>query len=134
GGLHVYFTGTAQPSSRLPEQHLDFKASGGYVLVPPSVVGGRPYEVVRRHDGPHRPLDWTAVRQLLQPPQPAPRRHPLDFPGIGPLAAWVAGLPEGRRNEGTFWAACRAAEQGVADLTPIIQAAVAAGLSELEAH
>jgi len=135
GGLHVYFTGTTQPSSRLPDQHLDFKATGGYVLVPPSVVDGRPYEVVRRSDGPHRPLDWPAVRELLAPPQPEPpRRYTPQTRGIAPLAAWVAGLPEGRRNEGTFWAACRAAEQGITDLKPIIDAAMAAGLPELEAR
>jgi len=42
-------------------------------------------------------------------------------------------LPEGRRNAGTYWAACRAVEQGVTDLTPILDAAVRAGLPHREA-
>ena len=135
GGLHVYFTGTAQACSRLPEQHLDFKASGGYVLVPPSVVDSRAYEVVRRTTGPHRPLEWAAVRALLSPPPTVtPPRYAREEPGIAALATWVATLPEGRRNDGTFWAACRAVEQGVTDLKPLVDAAVVAGLSELEAR
>ena len=36
GGLHVYFAGTDQGCGRLPRHYLDFKATGGYVLTPPS--------------------------------------------------------------------------------------------------
>jgi Bifunctional DNA primase/polymerase, N-terminal len=42
GGLHLHFAGTAQRSGRLTAEHLDFKAAGGYVLLPPSRVDGRP--------------------------------------------------------------------------------------------
>lgn len=135
GGMHAYFPGTTQPSSRLPEQHLDFKAAGGYVLAPPSVVAGHPYEVLRTAGGPYRPLDWSAVRAFLGGPQllPAPNREMTATHGIEPLARWVAKLPEGRRNAGTFWAACRAAERGFTDLRPIIDAAVTAGLPPAEA-
>ena len=139
GGMHVYFAGTDQPSSRLPDHHLDLKAAGGYVLVPPSVVNGGRYVAVRRATGQARRLDWDAVRARLvrDVPSPAPRpqrtatqqRNDIDV-----LAAWVATLPEGRRNAGTFWAACRAAEQGVGDLTPIVAAAVRTGLPEPEAR
>jgi hypothetical protein len=133
GGMHAYFTGTDQASSRLPAEHLDFKATGGYVLAPPSVVGGRPYELLRRTKGRHQQLNWTAVRDFLAPPEP--RTTPArPFPvTIEPLAHWVARLPEGQRNVGTFWAACRAAENGLTDLRPIIEAAVSAGLSHREA-
>jgi hypothetical protein len=143
GGMHVYFTGTDQPSSRLPDHHLDLKAAGGYVLVPPSVVAGGRYVVVRRATGPHQRLDWPAVRARLvrEPPMARPaaaegRRGRTAFAGgdVDVLAAWVATLPEGRRNEGTFWAACRAVEQGCPDLTPIVAAAVRTGLPELEAR
>lgn len=135
GGMHVYFTGSDQASSRIPDQHLDFKATGGYILIPPSVVDGRPYELIRQPPGPHRGLDWSAVRQLLVPaPVIAPPRYARQVRGITPLATWVATLPEGRRNEGTFWAACRATEQGITDLKPLVDAAVAAGLPELEAR
>ena len=137
GGLHAYFTGTDQPSSRLPSHHLDLKASGGYVLVPPSVVDGRLYEVVRRAGRRSAPLDWAAVRALLDPPAPPPARGEVrqrdDRGGIAALARWVEGLPEGRRNAGAYWAACRAVEQGIDDLAPLVDAAVRAGLPEREA-
>jgi len=135
GGLHAYFTGTQQPSSSLPAHHLDLKATGGYVLVPPSVVDGRPYELIRRSNGPHQRLDWQAVRNLIAPAgaaRLAPERVAAPV-GIEPLARWVARLPEGRRNAGTFWAACRAVEQGFTDLHLLIDAAVEAGLPHVEA-
>jgi hypothetical protein len=46
GGLHVHFAGTGQDCGRLPRHHLNFKAAGGYVLAPPSVVYGKPYELL----------------------------------------------------------------------------------------
>ena len=142
GGLHVYFRGTAQPSSRLPAHHLDLKAAGGYVLVPPSVVAGRRYDLIRgtSHQDRVGRLDWPAVRALLDPPAPTTptpshRRtaSSSDRGGIETLARWVEGLPEGRRNAGTYWAACRAIEQGADDLAPIVHAAVRAGLPAQEA-
>ena len=54
------------------------------------------------------------LRQFLEPPRRLPPR--VDVPTIGArpdkLAAWVASRPEGGRNAGLFWAACRMAEQG----------------------
>jgi hypothetical protein len=130
GGLHVYFDGTDQANGRLPRHHLDFRGRGGYVLVPPSLVGGRPYELIDKRATSGR-LDWRAARGVLDPPRPAgPRQTGGD---IGHLAAWVAGLAEGNRNDGLFWAACRAVEAGAADLGVLAEAAVRAGLSEREA-
>lgn len=155
GGMHVYFTGSEQASSRLAAHHLDLKAAGGYVLVPPSVVDGGRYTLVRRTDGEHRALDWDAVRARLvrEVPQTVGQQRDPNTPrrlgsapgerrgsnggddgGIDVLSAWVATLPEGQRNAGTFWAACRAAEKGVADLSPIVAAAVRTGLPEVEAR
>jgi hypothetical protein len=37
-GLHIYLHGTDQQCGRLKDAHIDFKARGGYVLVPPSYV------------------------------------------------------------------------------------------------
>ena len=42
GGLHAYFAGSDQHSGKLPRHHLDFRAQGGYIVAPPSQVGGRP--------------------------------------------------------------------------------------------
>ncbi|MGD9960460.1 primase alpha helix C-terminal domain-containing protein, partial [Nocardioides sp.] len=52
------------------------------------------------------------------------------------LAAWVASRPEGGRNGGLFWAACRMAEEGhdLSTTTSLLgEAAYAAGLPEREA-
>jgi Bifunctional DNA primase/polymerase, N-terminal len=132
GGLHAYFPGSGRAGSSRPRHHLDLKAGGGYVLTPPSVVGGRPYRVVHRADGPHRELDWDAVTTLLDPRDRPRRRHRPDR-DLAALVRWVADRPEGERNTATFWAACRAVEQGVTDLRPLIEAAVAAGLPPDEA-
>jgi hypothetical protein len=133
GGLHAYFTGTGQPCGRLPALHLDFKAAGGYVIAPPSSVLGRPYELLDHRSGTAR-LDWAAARSLLDPPEPRPRRQ-AGKPGAGldGLAAWVAARPERNRNNGLFWAACRAAESGC-DPVELLEAAMAAGLPEAEAR
>jgi hypothetical protein len=66
GGLHAYFTGTEQSSGRLPGHHLDFRSRGGYIVAPPSQVGGRPYELLRQQQGQAR-LDWKVVTGLLDP-------------------------------------------------------------------
>jgi hypothetical protein len=130
GGLHAYFTGTGQQCGRLPAHHLDFKSAGGYVLAPPSVAGGRPYELLEHRAAVGR-LDWAAARRLLTPP----RLPPAGLPGQqrGDLAAWVATLPERNRNNGLYWAACRAAESG-RDPLELLTAAMVAGLGEAEAR
>jgi len=133
GGLHLYFTGSDQPSGRLPYRHLDFRAHGGYVLAPPSQAGGRPYRLLRRQ-AESGELDWAAVTGLLDP-----GRSRLARPRAGPagdlshLAAWVERLPEGNRNAGLFWAACRAVEAdqpGVLD--DLATAAASTGLTDRE--
>jgi hypothetical protein len=130
GGLHVYFAGTGQRCGSLPRHHLDFKAAGGYVLAPPSSVHGRPYTLLDHRAG-IAGLDWQAVRRLLDPPSLRPR--PRGRGSAAALAAWVARLPEGDRNAGLFWAACRAADSGQ-DPGPLVAAAIGAGLGEPEAR
>jgi hypothetical protein len=137
GGMHAYFAGTYQRNGHIPDKHLDFRSQGGYVVSPPSEVGGRPYAVVR-HQPSAATFDWTAAKELLDP-QPqrqssrAPQRgadHPRD---VSHLAAWVARQPEGNRNEGLFWAANRAIEAGdTATLDGLARAARDAGLSDRE--
>jgi hypothetical protein len=132
GGQHVHYAGTAQPSARLPRHWLDFKARGGYVLAPPSVVHGRPYTLAG-HRHASGTLDWQAVRALLAPPPPMPPRPADSDHDVTKLAAWVATLPEGNRNAGLYWAACRInGDRAAADA--LIAAAIIAGLSEQEAR
>jgi len=122
GGLHAYFTGSDQPTRRLPRQHLDFRARDGCILVPPSQINGIPYRLVgrRAHSGG---LDWAAVTTLLNPaPARAARTTAAAHGDLSHLATWVGHLQEGNRNAGLFWAACRAVEAGqpavLDDLTP----------------
>jgi hypothetical protein len=134
GGLHVYFAGTEQSSGRLVRQFLDFKSCGGYVLAPPSIVGNSPYEVLDHRPGETARLDWCAVRRLLEPVTGVTR--PASRAGdVGALVAWVEKLREGNRNDGLFWASCRAVESGHdSELAALAEAAVRAGLPEAEAH
>ena len=134
GGLHAYFTGSAQRNGHLPAHHLDFRSRGGYVLAPPSRVDGKPYEVIRtvNADGA---LDWAAVTALLEPHRQPRRPQPGPDPGrdLGGLARWVAGQAEGNRNAGLFWAANRALETDpAADLSALADAARQAGLGDRE--
>jgi hypothetical protein len=115
GGLHTYFTGTGQRDGHLADYHLDFRAQGGYVLAPPSTVGGRPYVVVRWQAN-NATFNWSRARELFDP---LPQRHEglADRQADGPrdlthLARWMASRPEGARNESLFWAANRAVEAG----------------------
>ena len=133
GGLHAYFTGTDQRNSHLPGCHLDFRSRGGYVLTPPSQIGGKPYQLVKTLHG-RGALDWDAVTRHLQPQrQPSPRHPQPGRQDLSCLARWVASQGEGNRNAGLFWAANRALEADpAADLSPLAAAARQAGLGEPE--
>ncbi len=134
GGLHIYFAGSSQASGRLPRHHLDFKATGGYVVAPPSRIDGRPYSLVRQADL-SAGLSWAAVTRTLDPQVGRPQRQAVAATeeDAGRLAAWVERLEEGNRNSGLFWAACRAVESGQAHaLDEIAAAAAATGLSSRE--
>jgi hypothetical protein len=129
GGLHVYFAGSDQPSGRLPQHFVDFKARGGYVLVPPSAVDGKPYALLDHRTGTSG-LDWQAVRRLLDSPRP--RRSRSEASGdIGALVEWVARRQPGDRNHPLFWAAREAARAGQLDdgaVERFVDAAIRAGL------
>jgi Bifunctional DNA primase/polymerase, N-terminal len=129
GGLHAYFTGTAQRGGSLPKLHLDFKAQGGYVIAPPSALaGGRRWELAQVRDG-SGVLDWQACKALLVP-APAPQMSARSTTLAG-LASWVERQPHGNRNAGLYWAACRALDEGL-DPWPLTDAAMAAGLDQAE--
>src|SRR6266568_3123024 len=123
GGLHLYFAGTGQRSGKLPRHHLDFRAQGGYIVAPPSQVAGRPYRVVR-HQARAASLDWGQVTTLLDPDRDAHPPGRVTAADLSRLAGWVGQLAEGNRNDGLFWAACRAAEAG--DETVLADLAAAA--------
>ena len=110
-GLHVCFAASGQRSGSLRGLHLDFKALGGYVLIPPSQIGGRRYEVIDERPPTGRALDWDAAKRLLVPPKPY--RAEAAWRGSQKhLVTWLDGEFAGNRNNGLFWACCRALEAG----------------------
>lgn len=150
GGMHAYFgatPGVEQRSWAMPSRHIDFRGDGGYIIAPPSAVintdgSTKAYELISSGARPGT-VDSTALKHLLAPPKPPrlqtlPPASSLPVPGASPerLAAWVASRPEGGRNGGLFWAACRMAEAGhnfnqTAEL--LGEAAATAGLADTEA-
>jgi hypothetical protein len=135
GGLHAYFTGTTQRNGHLPACHLDFRSQGGYILAPPSQVGGRPYQLIKT-TGDRGELDWAAVTGVLEPQprhQPDLQHRPAGEADVERLASWVASQQEGNRNAGLYWAANRALDTSqAADLSPLATAARQAGLDDRE--
>jgi Bifunctional DNA primase/polymerase, N-terminal len=103
GGLHLYFTGSQQRTGHLAARHIDFLAKGGYVLAPPSQIGGTPYQHVTAL-ARHGELDWHAAVRVLAPAREHPPQQARQAPGgqIGRLARWVAAQREGNRNNGLF--------------------------------
>ena len=93
--------------------------------------------MVVKHQPSEATVDFGAVRKLVEPQR---QRTPVRLPArdgrprdVGHLAGWVAGLPEGNRNDGLFWAANRAIEAGDrTTLDAIAKAARDAGLAERE--
>ena len=146
-GLHAYFLRdrmTEQRSWQVPGKHVDFRGDGGYIVLPPSRVaqpGGalREYELIAVARHQPRPVDAAGLRAFLDPPRPM--HAPANMPALGArpdrLAVWVASRPEGARNHGLFWAACRMAEDGHgfdAASTLLGDAACSSGLTEREAR
>jgi hypothetical protein len=133
GGLHVYFAGSHQRTAHLPARHIDFLSKGGYVLIPPSQIGGKPYRHAEALEGDGE-LHWPGATRLLESPR-NPRRPGRRKPAesLTPLARWVAAQREGNRNAGLYWAANRALEADqAADLSPLAAAARQAGLDQPE--
>ncbi|MET8520827.1 bifunctional DNA primase/polymerase [Nocardioides sp. NPDC004968] len=125
GGMHAYFAatpGVEQPCWSVPSRHIDFRGDGGYIVAPPSAVAN-PDGITRRYSlvtfgRDAGTVDSVELNHVLAPPKPPPPRSgsPTSMPGAGSspdrLASWVAKRPEGARNGGLFWAACRMAEAG----------------------
>lgn len=140
GGLHAYFHSFAsadQRSWQVPNAHVDFRGDGGYIVAPPSRLESASYRIIAVAQHAPRELDGSQVRRFLDPPVPRLDRPPSSARSTDPsnLAVWVAARPEGTRNHGLFWAACRMAEDGhpfAHALSTLGAAAQSAGLAEQE--
>lgn len=138
GGWHLYYAGTVdQGNGRLPQEGLDFRATGGYVVAAPSVVGlddGADGRYIL--DGPvdltaTGPLRWAEVRRFFRPEPPVPAVRRTPGPGaVDGAIAWLAKQPatQGNRNSALHWAACRLVELGAGEDDFAALAAAAAGL------
>lgn len=135
GGLHLWYRASgARCGSVGAHRDLEFKGWRSNVLVPPSIVGGRRYEVIEVGDGTGV-LDWAAIKRLFRPAtrDGAPKRLRYgDVRSLEHLARYVANAPEGNRNNLLFWACCEARRCGFDDLTPLAAAAQYAGLPDEE--
>ena len=144
GGMHVYFPASVDRPQRCWQSastHIDFRGEGGYVVVPPSVVvtdGKRvSYRLATLSPSGAKAVDAVALRDFLEPRPARERSRSKTLSGPDPhrLAQWVARLPEGARNAGLFWAACRLTEAGFTPMsvTDVLgPAAESIGLSEWE--
>ncbi len=122
GGMHAYYPADPdrrQASWEAAKAHVDFRGTGGYVIVPPSMVEAADdlraaYALIGGPQGRVSPVDAGALRDLIAPrPAPVPYRRDANAPADAErLAGWVAARAEGERNRGLFWAACRMAEAG----------------------
>ncbi|TFC34911.1 bifunctional DNA primase/polymerase [Cryobacterium sp. TMT2-14] len=143
-GMHVYFPALAARPQRCWQAataHIDFRGSGGYVVVPPSTLATRngrvSYRLYSLSGVGTRPVDAVALRSLIDPraAQAASRPPASASPEPSRLAQWVSKLQEGERNSGLFWAACRLTEAGFAPAAVeavLAPAAQTAGLPEHE--
>lgn len=145
GGRHGYYPATpdvVQRSWQAARAGVDFRGDGGYIVIPPSHTAAGSYRLATVRQGAAAGIDSEALRDFLDPrpalkPRAADRGMAQSEPGVvvSRLAAWVAGLGEGERNRGLFWAACRAAEHDIAPATAVDvlgAAAAEAGLGPRE--
>ncbi len=79
GGGHFYYAGTTQRCGAIKGAFLDMKRQGGYILLPPSVINGVPYQIMADRPQTGAVIDWDACKRLLEGPKrvwvgtPSPR-------------------------------------------------------------
>lgn len=82
GGRHLYFAGEVHPSVRklFKGAAIDTRGIGSYILLPPSIVNGKPYEVLHERDIAPLPA-WIPDRLRAATEQHATAYDEADDPG-----------------------------------------------------
>jgi Bifunctional DNA primase/polymerase, N-terminal len=140
GGHHLYFR---QPqgqeirnSAGLLGPGIDVRGTGGYVVAPGSVVGGRTYELLD-DTGPAPMPQWLARRLAPRPQSALTSPDRCAGSAVGRLAGLVRTVRDSQPGDRTGplrWAACRlremvaAGEASPADAEQLIRAATSAGI------
>jgi hypothetical protein len=142
GGWHLYFTGTRQGNGARARHGVDFRGAGGYVVAPPSYVvdderGYAGHYAVAEHREPTgATVDWSAIRDFLDPPRPPRQYHGERAGNFDALVRWLEERPAGDRNGALYWATLRAVEGGADDavLDQLREAIIRAGHSARDAE
>ena len=123
GGQHWYYRyrGPLSSSAGKLGSHIDIRADGGLVLLPPSVRndrGGRAYTWQEEPFGKALPLLPRWVQEMLQPPPVQRTYHSYSIPPAASIekVAWrlkvIAEAPEGQRNDTLYRMYAQALDYG----------------------
>ncbi len=124
GGLHLWYEGSLPPTVKgaFNGYNIDTRGRGSYVLLPPSIVGGKEYETI--DDTPPAPLlKWITKRvdARKHEKQLAPEGIQFDVStNIAAAKDWLSRQTppvEGERNSKTFPAACQLKDLGCSPQT-----------------
>ena len=137
GGRHIWFRlPYARPVRGSAGPGIDLKARGGYLVMPGSIHPdtGRLYRVEQWSFPTAMLPTWLAPH--VYRPAPKPRViAPILTAGNGDgLVRLVAEAADGNRNRALYWAARRAAADGLDLEDQLHAAALTAGLEDLEAR
>jgi AAA domain-containing protein/bifunctional DNA primase/polymerase-like protein len=120
GGSHLYFAGSLPSTVAKLGAGLDTRGIGGYVLVPPSVVDGKPYAVEEDTDLAELPSWVSDLVSAKHAKLAAPDDVVLDTPyNIKRAEHYLRGLPKAVEKGGadahTYAAAAMLRELGISD-------------------
>lgn len=142
GGWHLYFKAAPGATNHANAAlGLDMRASGGYVLAPPSYIDTGEYAGSYFDAGPtegstDEHLMWDLIVSALVPVDEDSRKPIAVLPSerrasLAALREWVANLQPGERNNGLHWAVCRCLDNRL-DPHELVEPAILAGLGEDE--
>lgn len=142
GGWHLYFKAApGLTNSASATLGLDVRASGGYVLAPPSYIETLDYsgtyeDVGETTGGTDDPLLWDLIVSAITPvdettKKPLPLLPSERRTSVAALREWVSQRVAGERNNALHWAVCRCIENGI-DPNEMVEPALLSGLGEDE--